>query len=87
MLALQHWLEAIDPRHCYGQNLQFYYDKWLHCQSEQPFFYWLDVGEGKGVDLVEECPRVKLQQQCIKYLGLLERTTYEVVVEDGKFIY
>ncbi|KAA0055942.1 hypothetical protein IC582_003474 [Cucumis melo] len=87
MLALQHWLEAIDPRHRYGQNLQFYYDKWLHSQSEQPFFYWLDIGEGKGVDLVEECPRVKLQQQCIQYLGPLERTAYEVVVEDGKFIY
>lgn len=39
MLALQHWLEAIDPRHRYGQNLQLYYEKWLHCQSQQPFFY------------------------------------------------
>lgn len=91
--AISRWSRArtraarIDPRHRYGQNLQFYYDKWLHCQSEQPFFYWLDLGEGKGVDLVEECPRVKLQQQCIKYLGPWERTAYEVVVEDGKFIY
>ncbi|KAF4351668.1 hypothetical protein F8388_024501 [Cannabis sativa] len=39
-LALQHWLEAIDPRHRYGHNLQFYYAKWLHCESGQPFFYW-----------------------------------------------
>ncbi|KAG7022148.1 IQ domain-containing protein IQM2, partial [Cucurbita argyrosperma subsp. argyrosperma] len=70
MLALQHWLEAIDPRHRYGQNLQL-----------------LDIGEGKELDLVEECPRVKLQQQCIKYLGPLERTAYEVVVKDGKFVY
>ncbi|KAF5747744.1 hypothetical protein HS088_TW05G00471 [Tripterygium wilfordii] len=31
-LALQHWLEAIDPRHRYGHNLQFYYAKWLHCE-------------------------------------------------------
>ncbi|XP_060959740.1 IQ domain-containing protein IQM6-like [Cannabis sativa] len=44
-LALQHWLEAIDPRHRYGHNLQFYYAKWLHCESGQPFFYWLDIGE------------------------------------------
>ncbi|XP_022927200.1 IQ domain-containing protein IQM2-like [Cucurbita moschata] len=86
-LALQHWLEAIDPRHRYGHNLQFYYVKWLHCQSGQPFFYWLDIGEGKEVNLVEQCPRVKLQQQCIKYLGPLERIAYEVVVEDGKFMY
>ncbi|KAE8126064.1 hypothetical protein FH972_020814 [Carpinus fangiana] len=57
-LALQHWLEAIDPRHCYGHNLQIYYVNWLQ----------LDIGEGKEVTL-ERCPRLKLQQQCIKYLG------------------
>ncbi|XP_027916232.1 IQ domain-containing protein IQM2 [Vigna unguiculata] len=85
-LALQHWLEAIDPRHRYGHNLHFYYDKWLRCQSREPFFYWLDIGEGKEVNL-EKCPRFKLQQQCIKYLGPMERLAYEVVVEDGKFFY
>ncbi|KAK7369106.1 hypothetical protein VNO80_11140 [Phaseolus coccineus] len=85
-LALQHWLEAIDPRHRYGHNLHFYYDNWLRCQSREPFFYWLDIGEGKEVNL-EKCPRSKLQQQCIKYLGPMERLSYEVVVEDGKFFY
>ncbi|XP_076881978.1 IQ domain-containing protein IQM6-like [Bidens hawaiensis] len=85
-LALQHWLEAIDPRHRYGHNLQFYYAKWLHCESRQPFFYWLDIGEGKEVNL-ERCPRTKLLQQCIKYLGPTEREAYEVIVEDGKFMY
>lgn len=85
-LALQHWLEAIDPRHRYGHNLQFYYAKWLHCESRQPFFYWLDIGEGKEVNL-ERCPRTKLLQQCIKYLGPAEREAYEVIVEDGKFMY
>ncbi|XP_050367422.1 IQ domain-containing protein IQM2 [Argentina anserina] len=85
-LALQHWLEAIDPRHRYGHNLHFYYIKWLHCQSREPFFYWLDIGEGKEVNL-EKCPRSKLQQQCIKYLGPMERMAYEVVVEDGKLFY
>ncbi|CAH2053801.1 unnamed protein product [Thlaspi arvense] len=48
---------------------------------------WLDIGEGKEVNLVEKCPRLKLQQQCIKYLGPMERKAYEVVVEDGKFFY
>ncbi|GAV86131.1 hypothetical protein CFOL_v3_29564 [Cephalotus follicularis] len=85
-LALQHWLEAIDPRHRYGHNLQFYYVTWLHCESQQPFFYWLDIGEGKEVN-PEKCPRSKLQQQCIKYLGPTERKAYEVVVENGKFSY
>ncbi|PON98089.1 calmodulin-binding family protein [Trema orientale] len=85
-LALQHWLEAIDPRHRYGHNLHFYYDKWLHCQSREPFFYWLDIGEGKEINL-DKCPRSKLQQQCIKYLGPMERMAYEVVLVDGKFFY
>ncbi|WOK92505.1 IQ domain-containing protein IQM1-like [Canna indica] len=86
-LALQHWLEAIDPRHRYGHNLQFYYDCWLQCESMEPFFYWLDVGEGKEVNLEEQCARSKLQQQCIKYLGPKEREAYEVIIEDGKFMY
>ncbi|XWS52389.1 hypothetical protein CRYUN_Cryun11dG0066500 [Craigia yunnanensis] len=85
-LALQHWLEAIDPRHRYGHNLHFYYNQWLHSQSQEPFFYWLDIGEGKEVN-IEKCPRSKLQQQCIKYLGPMERKPYEVIVVDGKFIY
>ncbi|KAM0944007.1 putative IQ domain-containing protein IQM [Dioscorea sansibarensis] len=86
-LALQHWLEAIDPRHRYGHNLHFYYASWLQCESRQPFFYWLDVGEGKEVNLEERCSRSKLQQQCIKYLGPKEREAYEVKIEDGKFYY
>ncbi|KAK8468242.1 hypothetical protein PHAVU_007G263300 [Phaseolus vulgaris] len=85
-LALQHWLEAIDPRHRYGHNLQFYYVTWLRCDSYEPFFYWLDIGEGKEV-LSERCSRLKLQQQCIKYLGPVERVDYEVVIEGGRLLY
>ncbi|KAL0787843.1 hypothetical protein Bca101_004089 [Brassica carinata] len=48
---------------------------------------WLDIGEGKEVNLVEKCTRLKLHQQCIKYLGPMERKAYEVVVEEGKFFY
>ncbi|KAL8546598.1 hypothetical protein ACS0TY_006353 [Phlomoides rotata] len=86
-LALQHWLEAIDPRHRYGHNLHFYYVKWLNSQSKEPFFYWLDIGEGKDINLIEKCPRSKLQQQCIKYLGPMERQAYEVIMEGGKLLY
>ncbi|KAL4269786.1 hypothetical protein GQ457_HM000690 [Hibiscus cannabinus] len=50
-LALQHWLEAIDPRHRYGHNLHLYYDVWFSSESSQPFFYWLAVGDGKEVNL------------------------------------
>ncbi|CAN8284356.1 unnamed protein product [Cochlearia groenlandica] len=85
-LALQHWLEAIDPRHRYGHNLHFYYDVWSASMSAQPFFYWLDIGDGKDVNL-ENHPRSVLQKQCIKYLGPMEREAYEVVVEDGRLMY
>ncbi|GLT40565.1 hypothetical protein SLA2020_146880 [Shorea laevis] len=58
----------------------------LILKSKEPFFYWLDIGEGKEGNL-EACPRSKLQQQCIKYLGLMERIAYEVIVVDGKFLF
>ncbi|KAM7507506.1 hypothetical protein LguiA_017959 [Lonicera macranthoides] len=85
-LALQHWLEAIDPRHRYGHNLHFYYDVWSNSKSTQPFFYWLDVGDGKEENL-GRYPRIELQRQCIKYLGPKERDAYEVIVESGKLVY
>ncbi|KAF8401020.1 hypothetical protein HHK36_014323 [Tetracentron sinense] len=85
-LALQHWLEAIDARHRYGHNLHFYYDVWFDSMSSQPFFYWLDVGDGKEVNL-GTCPRIDLQRQCIKYLGPKEREAYEVIVDSGKLVY
>ncbi|XP_062014151.1 IQ domain-containing protein IQM1-like [Rosa rugosa] len=85
-LALRHWLEAIDPRHRYGQNLYLYYDVWFNSGSFQPFFYWLDVGDGKEVNL-DKCPRTELHHQCIKYLGPKERDAYEVIVESGKLMY
>ncbi|KAI8544621.1 hypothetical protein RHMOL_Rhmol08G0311000 [Rhododendron molle] len=85
-LALRHWLEAIDPRHRYGHNLHLYYDVWFNSQSSQPFFYWLDVGDGKEANL-DKCQRTILQHQCIKYLGPIEREAYEVIVESGKLVY
>ncbi|KAJ4952227.1 hypothetical protein NE237_029059 [Protea cynaroides] len=85
-LALQHWLEAIDPRHRYGHNLHLYYDIWFESESTQPFFYWLDVGDGKEINL-NKCLRVDLQRQCIKYLGPKEREAYEVIVENGKLVF
>ncbi|CAI9780389.1 unnamed protein product [Fraxinus pennsylvanica] len=85
-LAIQHWLEAIDPRHRYGHNLHLYYDIWFKSESAQPFFYWLDVGDGKELN-IDKCSRANLQRQCIKYLGPKERELYEVVVENGKLVY
>ncbi|KAL7137410.1 hypothetical protein ABFS83_10G090300 [Erythranthe nasuta] len=84
-LAFQHWIEAIDPRHRYGHSLHLYYEEWCQASSGQPFFYWLDLGDGKEVDL-KECPRAKLRKQCIKYLGPKEREHYEFVVVGGKIL-
>ncbi|CAN0880000.1 IQ domain-containing protein IQM3, partial [Linum grandiflorum] len=82
-LAFQHWIEAIDPRHRYGHSLHIYYEEWCKADSGQPFFYWLDIGDGKELDL-KECPRSKLRQQCIKYLGPQEREHYEYIFVEGK---
>ncbi|KAL5545896.1 hypothetical protein UlMin_005583 [Ulmus minor] len=85
-LAFQHWIEAIDPRHRYGHSLHLYYLEWCKTDAGQPFFYWLDIGDGKELDL-KECPRSKLRQQCIKYLGPQERQHYEYGVVEGKIIH
>lgn len=85
-LAFQHWIEAIDPRHRYGHNLHYYYEEWCKADAGQPFFYWLDLGSGKTLDL-EKCPRSKLRKQCIKYLGPQERENYEYIVCEGKIIH
>ncbi|XP_050228636.1 IQ domain-containing protein IQM3 [Mercurialis annua] len=85
-LAFQHWIEAIDPRHRYGHSLHLYYEEWCRTNSGQPFFYWLDIGDGKDLDL-EACPKSKLRQQCIKYLGPQEREHYEYSIIEGKIVH
>ncbi|KAJ6316829.1 hypothetical protein OIU78_020001 [Salix suchowensis] len=85
-LYFEHWIEAIDPRHRYGAYLYMYFKKWSETNSGQPFFYWLDVGDGKEVE-VEECPRSKLQENSIKYLGPKEREQYECIIIEGKRLY
>ncbi|THG21571.1 IQ domain-containing protein IQM3-like isoform X1 [Camellia sinensis] len=85
-LAFQHWIEAIDPRHRYGHCLHIYYEEWCKTDAGQPFFYWLDIGDGQEVEL-KDCPRSMLRQLCIKYLGPLEREQYEYIVVEGKIVH
>ncbi|XP_027070853.1 IQ domain-containing protein IQM3-like [Coffea arabica] len=85
-LAFQHWIEAIDPRHRYGHSLHLYYEEWCKGDAGQPFFFWLDLGDGKEVDLTA-CPRSKLRKQHIKYLGPKEREHYEYLVIEGKILH
>ncbi|KAG5239585.1 IQ domain-containing protein [Salix suchowensis] len=84
-LAFQHWIEAIDPRHRYGHNLNFYYEEWCKADALQPFFYWLDIGDGKEIDL-KVCPRTRLCQECIQYLGPQEREQYEYIIAEGTVV-
>ncbi|KAL0401512.1 UNVERIFIED_CONTAM: IQ domain-containing protein IQM3, partial [Sesamum latifolium] len=85
-LAFEHWIEAIDPRHRYGHNLHIYFDEWCRSHTDQPFFYWLDVGDGKGVN-IDECPRSRLLQECISYLGPKERECYEYIIVEGELMH
>ncbi|MQL76820.1 hypothetical protein Taro_009218 [Colocasia esculenta] len=85
-LAFQHWIEAIDPRHRYGHNLHLYYEEWCKSDDGQPFFFWLDVGKGKDIEL-KKCPRSVLRDQCIIYLGPQERDNYEYVPRVGRLVH
>jgi hypothetical protein len=67
-LALQHWLEAVDARHRYGHNLRPYYLHWHELETQEPFFYWLDLGSGRQVEL-PKCSRATLHDQQITYLS------------------
>ncbi|GMP84567.1 hypothetical protein CsSME_00038040 [Camellia sinensis var. sinensis] len=79
-LAFQHWIEAIDPRHRYGHCLHIYYEEWCKTDAGQPFFYWLDIGDGKEVEL-KDCPRSMLRQLCIKYLGPVCALIFQLLLE------
>ncbi|KAG0592111.1 hypothetical protein M758_1G195200 [Ceratodon purpureus] len=85
-LALEHWLEAIDARHRYGHNLRPYYLHWVELETVEPFFYWLDLGAGRQVE-VQKCSRATLLDQQIKYLSPDQRIPYEVSIYNGKLFY
>ncbi|KAL0341876.1 UNVERIFIED_CONTAM: IQ domain-containing protein IQM1 [Sesamum calycinum] len=81
ILIVKHWLEAIDPLHRYGETLMLYYNIWLSSHSPEPFFYWLDVGDGKEVD-VKEYPRTELHRNRVR-----KKEKHEVVIQGGKLVY
>jgi len=61
---------------------QAYHEYWLRQDTSQNFFYWLDKGEGKDVDL-EERPRAQLEDEQVQYLQEHERAQYAVHAVDG----
>ncbi|GJJ69197.1 hypothetical protein EMPS_01543 [Entomortierella parvispora] len=86
VLLTEHWLEMSDKKHRYGSNLKPYHECWLQQGTSQNFFFWLDKGEGRNVDL-EERPRDRLDEQRVQYLQDHERIHYAVHVIDGLLFY
>lgn len=87
MMDQRYFLEMVDLKHRHGSNLRKYHNYWMNCPSTQNFFYWLDHGEGKDLDL-PECPRAKLEHQQVRYLSRDERLNYLVTVDQaGLFLW
>eukprot|EP00891_Asterochloris_glomerata_P007953 jgi/Astpho2/7953/Aster-x0792 len=79
LLRYEHWLEATDAHHRYGSNLHPYHQHWHSSSTMQPFFYWLDFGDGKELDL-PSLPRRKLEAERLHYCTAQERTAYSAAV-------
>jgi len=88
MMDLQYFLEMVDHKHRYGSSLRKYHAVWKRdTDTDQNFFYWLDYGDGKDVEL-EECSRKRLDTEQVRYLSREERLQYLVKVDkDGKLIW
>ena len=83
-MDISYFLEMVDVKHRYGSNLRKYHAEWKKSSTKENFFYWLDQGEGKNVEL-ENCSRERLENMQVRYLGREERRLYEVVVDkEGK---
>ena len=87
MMDLQYFLEMVDQKHRYGSNLRKYHAHWKTEETKQNFFYWLDLGEGKNVEL-PECSRERLNKEQVRYLSREERLNYLVIVGDkGRLVW
>ena len=80
-----HRLEVVDIKHRYGSNLQPYHEYWSQAATTQPFFFWLDHGEGKEVDL-PEVSREELDNQTLHYCSKQERLQHEVEIGSDKLL-
>ncbi|EFQ25375.1 IQ calmodulin-binding domain-containing protein [Colletotrichum graminicola M1.001] len=81
MMGLQYFLEMVDLKHRYGSNLRVYHEEWKKTDTNENFFYWLDHGGGRNVEM-EACPRDRLEREQVRYLSREERQYYLVQVDD-----
>ena len=68
MMDLQYWLEMVDRKHRYGSNLRTYHRHWKQANTNENFFYWLDEGEGKNIEL-PNVSRQRLESEQVRYLS------------------
>lgn len=81
IMDLQYFLEMVDVKHRYGANLRVYHEEWQRSDTRENFFYWLDYGEGRRIDIAA-CPRDRLERERVRYLSREERAYYLVTVDD-----
>ncbi|KAK7750080.1 hypothetical protein SLS62_007948 [Diatrype stigma] len=87
IMGLQYFLEMVDLKHRYGSNLRAYHEEWKKSDTNENFFYWLDYGEGRNLDLAM-CPRERLDREQVRYLSREERQYYLVKVDhEGRLIW
>ena len=67
-LGETYYLEMVDQKHRYGSNLRAYHRVWQESDTRENFFYWLDYGQGREVDL-DKRPRHRLDSEQVRYLS------------------
>ena len=86
-MGLEYFLELVDQKHRYGSNLRRYHAEWKKSDTQENFFYWLDYGDGKELDL-EDRPRRRLDSEFVRYLSREERANYLVRIDSqGRFVW
>ena len=80
-MDLQYFLEMVDAKHRYGSNLRAYHSEWKKSDTHENFFYWLDHGGGKNLEL-PTVPRARLEAEQVRYLSREERQNYLVKVDE-----
>lgn len=80
-MGLEYFLEMVDQKHRYGSSLRKYHKVWQESTTKENFFYWLDYGEGKDVDLPDR-PRTRLDEERVRYLSREERQKYLVTIDE-----
>ena len=84
MMDLPYFLEMVDQKHRYGSSLRAYHAEWKKSNTHENFFYWLDHGEGKDVE-ISSCSRDRLEREQVRYLSREERRHYLIAVDkEGK---